>query len=230
MSGAFCRDPVAAEKLGLVMKTPDDYPCAFNPFGSAYYDWGQAFPSTGATIGTILLYLAGAAFVGVVIGTDASAVDVLGYMLVFTGLQFIPYIAYLLVVNGPNPIKGLFLNLVYRPDLPPVGMEAAWAKRSTAAQRENTTALTIFAPAVLLFLFRHPGDMDDIQGACWAFLIARVVHYVTLVGPIGSSVALPVFPTVSFLASIGISCYIVIKALIDTATPATALIGGINLQ
>jgi len=87
--------------------------------------------------------------------------------------------------------------------------------------------LTIFAPAVLLFIFRHPGDMDDIKHICWAFLIFRSIHYVFCVGPIGSPYAIPVFPTITFLGSIFCSLTIVIMALMSkTATvPGSELIG-----
>ena len=52
-----------------------------------------------------------AAFAALIVAVDASCDEVLGYMLLFTGVQWVPYIAYLLVVNG-NPVKGLFLNLL----------------------------------------------------------------------------------------------------------------------
>mmetsp|Transcript_58175 Transcript_58175/g.161135 ORF Transcript_58175/g.161135 Transcript_58175/m.161135 type:complete len:201 (-) Transcript_58175:548-1150(-) len=199
MSGAYCKDPkVDSPKLG-------DIPCVFNPFGKDWFDWEKAFPSKACTAGTVFLYLCGAAFIGAAMSSDPAPDEVLGYMLIFTGLQFIPYIVALVLMNGPNPIKGLLLNFVYRPDLPPVGIEgAAWAKRSAAAQKENTTAMVIFAPAVFLYMIRHScvdtPCYDDIKGAAMGFLIARTVHYVFLVGPIGSPQPIPVIPTVSFLA------------------------------
>lgn len=209
MSGAYCKDPKVASK------SLDDYPCVFNIWGSDMFDWGAAFPDAASTFGTFILYAVSIGFGYFVMGhMDAGADEVLGYMLIFTGLQFIPYIGALVITNGPNPIKGLFLNLVYRPDLPPVGIEyTTWAKRAAAAQKENTNALTIFAPAVLLFLFRHASKMDDIKYLCWGFMIARLVHYVFLVGPIGSPQPIPGFATVSFLASIFCSTCILVLAL-----------------
>lgn len=211
MSGAYCRTPKAADEVG---KGPEDYPVIFNPWSSSYFDWSKAFPSALNTFGTVFLYLSGVAFVVAAFMADPEPDQVLGYMLIFTGIQWVPYIVVLLIMNGPNPIKGLLLNLVYCPHLPPVGIEAcAWSLRSAAAQKENTTALTIFAPAVLLFIFRHAADTSEVKGACMTFLIARVAHYVFLVGPIGSPQPIPVFPTVAFLVSIAASLFIVIKAL-----------------
>jgi len=246
MSGAYCKNPAA--NWAFEGKTPDDFPCIFNPWGSAdmssaqqvvvvgatggegtvdlegggaaknepYFDWGKAFPSTVHTAGTVFLFLICFGFAAVVIVLDAKADEVLALMLIWTGLQFVPYIAALVILNGPNPIKGLFLNLVYRPDLPPVGLNAApWAVRSANAQKENTTALTIFAPAVLLFFMKHPTLTDDIKIAAWGFLIFRVVHYVMLVGPIGGPQPFSGFPTIAFLGSMGCSLYILFLGLLE---------------
>jgi len=206
MSGAGCTD------ISVERGKPDDFPTVFNPWGSQFFDWSKAFPSTGETIGTVLLYVACASFAALIVATDASCDEVLGYMTLFTGVQWIPYIAYLLLVNG-NPVKGLFLNLVYRPDFPPVGLEDAWVRRTVKAQQTNTESLTVFAPAVLLFIFRHATDKDDIKYICWAYAICRSIHYAFCVGPIGSPYAIPVVPTVTFLGSIFCSLTIVIMAL-----------------
>lgn len=218
MSGAYCRNPNAKTASGEAYayegKSPDDFPCIFNPYGGEYFDWGAAFPSTLHTVGTVFLFVSGIAFIACVIAFDAMPDEVLAVMLIWTGLQFVPYIAALVLMNGPNPIKGLFLNLVYRPDLPPVGINAApWAVRSANAQKENTTALTIFAPAVLLFYIRAASDVDEIKVLCWVFLIFRVIHYMFLVGPIGSPQPFSALPTIGFLGSIFCSIAILLLAL-----------------
>ena len=117
---------------------------------------------------------------------------------IWTGLLWIPYIAYLIVKHGP-------VEAIYDPtgEHP---LDAPWAARSKRAHMNSVENLVLFAPLALMVHALHAGTPATAT-ACAVYFFARVAH--TLI----YTAALPVVRTVTFLIGWGALGVLVLRLL-----------------
>jgi len=115
--------------------------------------------------------------------------------IVFTGLQWAPYIAQLLVQVGP-------VNALRDPN-GALEHSAAWAERAKRAHYNAVENLVLFAPLVILtYMLKLETPMTE--AAALAYFAVRVCHYAVY------SLGLPFIRTIVFLA--GFACQAVLAA------------------
>eukprot|EP00326_Haptolina_ericina_P010817 CAMPEP_0181213814 /NCGR_PEP_ID=MMETSP1096-20121128/25112_1 /TAXON_ID=156174 ORGANISM="Chrysochromulina ericina, Strain CCMP281" /NCGR_SAMPLE_ID=MMETSP1096 /ASSEMBLY_ACC=CAM_ASM_000453 /LENGTH=168 /DNA_ID=CAMNT_0023305491 /DNA_START=1 /DNA_END=507 /DNA_ORIENTATION=+ len=133
----------------------------------------------GLKVFTGVATLMGSAFVYFVTTAGLSALQLLAVCGLMSGALWMPYLMAMIILNGSNPIEGLYLKLAYKPlpaELPP------WVKRAMVAHNNALENLNLFGLSVLLATAMSVPD-SEISLAANIYFGGRVAHLVYTIAP-----------------------------------------------